>query len=95
MEPTNEALIDHAASVLNPKMVGNRLFGDVGCALITRDGNLYLLPRQEWSEPVVLSARGGDGPYRSESGGEDAMGKSRERRNRPRQDPVMVDHRQR
>jgi cytidine deaminase len=42
MEPTNEALIDHAASVLHPKMVGDRLFGDVGCALITSDGNLYL-----------------------------------------------------
>ena len=28
-------------------------------------------------------------------GGEDAMGNSRERRNRPRPDPVMVDHRQR
>jgi len=42
MEPTNEVLIDHATSVLNPKMVGDRLFGDVGCALITREGNLYL-----------------------------------------------------
>jgi hypothetical protein len=53
MEPTNEALIDHAASDLNPKMVGDRLFGDVGCALITRKGNFYLFPRREWSEPVV------------------------------------------
>jgi cytidine deaminase len=42
MEPTNEVLIDHATSVLNPKMVGDRLFGVVGCALITREGNLYL-----------------------------------------------------
>jgi len=42
MEPTNEQLIYNAASVLNPKIVGDRLFGDVGCALITRDGNLYL-----------------------------------------------------
>jgi cytidine deaminase len=42
MEPTNEELISHAANVLNPKMVGDRLFGDVGCALITREGNFYL-----------------------------------------------------
>ena len=27
---------------LNGRMVGDRLFGDVGCALTTRDGNLYL-----------------------------------------------------
>ena len=40
--PTDEELISNAASVINPKMVGDRLFGDVGCALITRDGNLYL-----------------------------------------------------
>lgn len=38
---TNEELIDRAVSVLNPKMVGDRLFGDVGSALITDDGNLY------------------------------------------------------
>jgi len=42
MEPTNEELPDHAASVLSPKLVGDRLFGDVGCALITTDGNRYL-----------------------------------------------------
>jgi cytidine deaminase len=40
--PTNEELINNAASVINPRMVGDRLFGDVGCALTTRDGNLYL-----------------------------------------------------
>jgi cytidine deaminase len=40
--PTNEELIIDAASVINPKIVGNRLFRDVGCALITRGGNLYL-----------------------------------------------------
>ena len=39
---TNEELINNAASVINPRMVGDRLFGDVGCALITRSGNLYL-----------------------------------------------------
>jgi cytidine deaminase len=67
--PTNEELINDAASVINPKIVGNRLFGDVGCALITRGGNLYLgvcidtasgtgflkdlLPRHEWPEPLA------------------------------------------
>jgi hypothetical protein len=40
--PTNEELIIDAASVINPKIVGNRLFRDVGCALITRGGNVYL-----------------------------------------------------
>ena len=38
---TNEELINDAIDVLNPKMVGDRLFGDVGCALVTEDGNLY------------------------------------------------------
>src|SRR5215213_7795144 len=38
---TNEHLIDAAIGVLNPRMVGDRLFGDVGCALVTGDGNLY------------------------------------------------------
>jgi cytidine deaminase len=41
-ELTNEELINSAASVINPKMVGDRLFGDVGCALVTGSGNLYL-----------------------------------------------------
>ena len=41
-EPTNEELIDSAAGVINPKWVGDRLFGDVGCALVTRRGTLYL-----------------------------------------------------
>jgi hypothetical protein len=40
--PIIEELINDAASVINPKIVGNRLFGDVGCALITRGGNVYL-----------------------------------------------------
>jgi cytidine deaminase len=40
--PTDEEPINNAASVINPKMVGDRLFGDVGCALLTRSGNLYL-----------------------------------------------------
>ena len=38
---TNEQLIEAATGVLKPKMVGDRLFGDVGCALLTKDGNLY------------------------------------------------------
>src|SRR3712207_2587906 len=41
--PTNEELISCAASVLNPRLVGDRLFGDVGCALTTRDGNLFCI----------------------------------------------------
>jgi cytidine deaminase len=38
---TNEELIREATSVLNPKSVGDRLFGDVGSALVTEEGNLY------------------------------------------------------
>ncbi len=38
---TNDELIDKALSVLNPQQVGNRLFGDVGCALVSEQGNLY------------------------------------------------------
>jgi cytidine deaminase len=38
---TNEQLIDAAVGVLDPKMIGDRLFADVGCALATEDGNLY------------------------------------------------------
>lgn len=39
---TNGQLIEEAASVINPVMVGDRLFGDVGSALLTRGGNVYL-----------------------------------------------------
>ena len=38
---TNEQLINEAAAILNPRTVGDRLLGDVGCALVTEDGNLY------------------------------------------------------
>ncbi|MGH3146957.1 MAG: cytidine deaminase family protein [Rubrobacter sp.] len=38
---TNEELVEGAVSVLNPRMVGDRLFGDVGSALITDGGNVY------------------------------------------------------
>lgn len=34
-------MIGAAAGVINPKMVGDRLFGDVGCALVTAGGNVY------------------------------------------------------
>jgi cytidine deaminase len=39
---TNEELIERAASVINPRRVGDHLFGDVGCALVTDKGNVYL-----------------------------------------------------
>lgn len=35
-------LIQKAASVINPRKVKDRLIGDVGCALITDNGNTYL-----------------------------------------------------
>ena len=38
---TSQELIHHAVSVLNPILVGDRIFGDVGVALITRAGNVY------------------------------------------------------
>jgi cytidine deaminase len=39
---TTEELIRRAALVVNPRRVGDRLFGDVGCALSTTAGNVYL-----------------------------------------------------
>ncbi len=36
-----EELIERAVSVLNPVMVDDRLFGDVGAALVTEQGNVY------------------------------------------------------
>jgi cytidine deaminase len=41
-EFTNDELIAKAASVLNPLKVGNFMMGDVGCALLTDQGHLYL-----------------------------------------------------
>jgi cytidine deaminase len=38
---TNGELIDRAAEVLNPHRDRNRLFGDVGSALLTEGGDLY------------------------------------------------------
>src|SRR5436190_186708 len=39
---TNEELIAKAASVVNPKKIGAYLVGDVGSALMTDKGNIYL-----------------------------------------------------
>jgi cytidine deaminase len=39
---TNEALIEKARSVVNPKKVRDFTIGDVGCALLTDKGNIYL-----------------------------------------------------
>ncbi len=39
---TNDDLIRQATAVIAPRTVGGRLFGDVGCALESAAGNLYL-----------------------------------------------------
>jgi cytidine deaminase len=39
---TNEELIERAKSVVNPTKVGDGHIGDVGCALVTDRGNVYL-----------------------------------------------------
>lgn len=36
-----ESLIERAVTLLNPVVVGDRLFGDVGAALMTDQGNVY------------------------------------------------------
>ena len=41
-EMTNEQLIQKARSVINPHKLGDYLVGDVGCALVTDRGNVYL-----------------------------------------------------
>jgi cytidine deaminase len=41
-EITNEELIEKAESVVNPRRIGDHLVGDVGCALVTDKGNVYL-----------------------------------------------------
>lgn len=38
---SHDELIASAAAVLNPRKVGDRLFGDVGCALVTVAGHRY------------------------------------------------------
>jgi len=41
-EITNAELIAKAKSVIKPKQVGGYLIGDVGCALVTDQGHVYL-----------------------------------------------------
>lgn len=41
-EITNETLIEKAKSVVHPKKVGDYTIGNVGCALLTEKGNIYL-----------------------------------------------------
>ncbi len=40
-DTTYAALVQHAADVLNPHSVGDRLFGDVACTLVTDRGNRF------------------------------------------------------
>ncbi len=42
MDHTTEDLIKRAASVIRPRRIGDRLVGDVGCALISDQGHIYL-----------------------------------------------------
>ena len=42
MKNTTEELIKRAAAVVNARKIGDRLIGDVGCALITDQGNVYV-----------------------------------------------------
>jgi cytidine deaminase len=39
---TNDELIARAEGVVNPREVRGRLIGDVGAALVTDDGNIYV-----------------------------------------------------
>lgn len=41
-EITNKELIEKAKSVVNPYKLGDYMIGDVGCALVTDKGNVYL-----------------------------------------------------
>lgn len=41
-EMTNAELIERAASVVNARRIGDYLVGNVGCALLTPNGNVYL-----------------------------------------------------
>ena len=41
-EPTNQELIVKASSVIRSRKNGDYLIGDVGCALLTSAGNIYL-----------------------------------------------------
>jgi hypothetical protein len=67
-DPTNEELINDAAGALNPRMVGGRLFGDVGCALITRGGNLWIyFPATNGRDPSLSHPASGAVPSSSMS----------------------------
>lgn len=37
-----EVLIERAAAVVAPRRIGEHLIGDVGCALVTDQGNIYV-----------------------------------------------------
>ncbi|WP_202867715.1 cytidine deaminase family protein [Kribbella pittospori] len=39
---SNDSLIEAAAAVLHPHLVGDRVFGDVASALVTDAGNVYV-----------------------------------------------------
>jgi len=39
---TNDVLIEKAASVIQPKQIGEHLIGDVGCALLSGTDQIYL-----------------------------------------------------
>ena len=41
-EISSDELIERAKSVVHPRKIGDRLVGDVGCALLTDQGNVYL-----------------------------------------------------
>jgi len=41
MKVTNDYLIKKAASVISPKIIGDSLFGTVGCALVSDKGKVY------------------------------------------------------
>lgn len=41
-QTTNAELIEKAKSVVHAQKIGDRLVGDVGCALLTDAGNVYL-----------------------------------------------------
>jgi cytidine deaminase len=40
-EPSDSDLVDRAAALLNPRRVGDRLFGDVASVLVTKAGNQF------------------------------------------------------
>ena len=41
VDPSDEDLVERAAHLLNPHRVGDRLFGDVACVLVTAGGRLF------------------------------------------------------